>query len=308
MTGREPAPPRRRQRARRRRKRAGRSQSVLARYLDGDGRGREVIARPGAAASTLVIDRVSAEKHDARLVAHLAADEPEGNATLVCRSYLLDISAGGGRCRRFTAEDLRVVPFSDPPGDDPTRALVPANPERASDRWGRSYELALVHSRLTIPELRWFQRANGDDVSAVRRDPVSVREVIGWVESYEPVRALTSNALCLYHGDEEVSTTVLRAELARIVASPIVLNRALRQAVVRAVEREQLSMSEIAIRCGRVKRDRRGNQAGETSWLARRVGLMAEGGRDVPTPWIHSDVLALIARRGLGISPREVEA
>jgi hypothetical protein len=66
-------------------------------------------------------------------------------------------------------------------------------------------------------------------------------------------------------------------------------------------------MSEIAIRCGRVKRDRRGNESGETSWLARRLGLLPEGGQSTPTPWIHSDVLALIARSGLGLSPREVE-
>jgi hypothetical protein len=92
-----------------------------------------------------------------------------------------------------------------------------------------------------------------------------------------------------------------------VQASPIVLNRALREAVLRAVETERLSMSEIAIRCGRVKRDRRGNEAGETSWLARRVGLLPEGGASAPTPWIHTDVLALIARRGLAISPREIE-
>jgi hypothetical protein len=30
-------------------------------------------------------------------------------------------------------------------------------------------------------------------------------------------------------------------------------------------------------------------------------------GKPRPTPWVHSDVLALIARDGLGISPREVE-
>ena len=77
--------------------------------------------------------------------------------------------------------------------------------------------------------------------------------------------------------------------------------------VQKTVERQQLSMSEIALRCGRVKRDRKGNESGETSWLARRVGLLPEGGRDTPTPWIHSDVLALIARHGLGVSPREVE-
>jgi hypothetical protein len=66
-------------------------------------------------------------------------------------------------------------------------------------------------------------------------------------------------------------------------------------------------MSEIALRCGKVKRDSRGNESGETSWLARRLGLAPESGERAPTPWIHTDVLALIARRGLGVSPREVE-
>ena len=51
-----------------------------------------------------------------------------------------------------------------------------------------------------------------------------------------------------------------------------------------------------------------GHVTGETSWLARRLGILPEGGKEAPTPWIHSDVLALIARRGLGLSPREVEA
>ena len=63
----------------------------------------------------------------------------------------------------------------------------------------------------------------------------------------------------------------------------------------------------IAMRCGRVKRDRRGNVSGETSWLARRIGQLPEGGEDQPTPWVHTDTLALIARDGLGLSPREVE-
>jgi len=66
-------------------------------------------------------------------------------------------------------------------------------------------------------------------------------------------------------------------------------------------------MSQIAIRCRRIKRDARGNESGETSWLARRVGIMPEAGAQAPTPWIHSDVLALIARDGLGITPGEVE-
>jgi hypothetical protein len=59
--------------------------------------------------------------------------------------------------------------------------------------------------------------------------------------------------------------------------------------------------------CGRIKHDRRGNGSGETSWLARRVGLLPSTPGDRPNPWVHSDTLALIARDGLGIAPREVE-
>jgi hypothetical protein len=107
--------------------------------------------------------------------------------------------------------------------------------------------------------------------------------------------------------DDLLSTVVLRSELARVERSPIVLNRRLREVTLACMQREELSLSEIAIRCGRVKRDGGGGQSGETSWLARRLGLLPEGGKDAPTPWIHSDTLALIARRGLGLSPREVE-
>jgi len=121
------------------------------------------------------------------------------------------------------------------------------------------------------------------------------------------VRAMTRRALALHRNDAGMSVAVLRAELQRVLISPIVLNRGLRETALEIIDRQQLSLSEIAIRCGRVKRDLRGNESGETSWLARRLGMLPEGGRDTPTPWIHSDVLALIARRGLGVSPREVE-
>ena len=63
-------------------------------------------------------------------------------------------------------------------------------------------------------------------------------------------------------------------------------------------------MSEIRIRCGRTKD---AGQSGDTSWLARRIGRLPEAGKTQPTPWVHSDTLALIARDGLGVSPREVE-
>jgi hypothetical protein len=45
----------------------------------------------------------------------------------------------------------------------------------------------------------------------------------------------------------------------------------------------------------------------DTSWLARRVGLLADPGDSRPTPWVHTDVLVLIARAGLGIAPRDAE-
>ncbi len=276
------------------RKRSGRDR-LLGGYTDRDGQPREVIARPGAAGSTLVVDRERESRGDQRLVAHLGGDEPAGNAVLVCDRYLQDAASGRGRCRALDAEDGRIAPFEQP--HEVEQTLLHACGAELIDRLGFSYALEEVCSALSIPELRWHRG----------REPVSVREAIGSLESYEPVRALTLRALSLHGRSNAISTTVLRAELTRMHESPIVLNRRLREVVLATVERQQLSMSEIAIRCGRVKRDRKGNESGETSWLARRVGLLPEGGRTTATPWIHSDVLALIARHGLGISPREVE-
>ncbi len=269
---------------------------VLGRYIDPAGRSREVIARPGSAGSVLVVDRDASTLGDRRLVAHLAADEQTGNAELVCRHYLRD--ARGRRCRPVVAEDLRTAPFVE--GGEPENLAV-----ELRDRDGRRHRLEPLTSDLSIPELRWCRHppyaVTGES------EPVSLREVVASLESYEPARGLTVRVLARYRDDPGFSVAVLRAELQRLDASRIVLNRGLRRAVLGAVQNQGLSMSEIAIRCGRVKYDARGNASGETSWLARRVGISPEGGASAPTPWIHSDVLALIARSGLGISPREVE-
>ncbi len=136
---------------------------------------------------------------------------------------------------------------------------------------------------------------------------MSIRDAIGALQSYEPIRALSAAAIDRHRDDRSVSVATLGIELERLNASRTVLNRGLREAVLTAVERGDASMSEIALRCGRVKRDRRGVFSGETTWLARRLGLVCEGGAPAPSPWVHSDVLALIARRGLCIAPREVE-
>jgi hypothetical protein len=270
---------------------------VLGRYTDGAGRPREVVVRPGVAGSVLVVDRDASTLGDRRLVAHLAADEPPGNAELVCRQYLQD--PDGRWCRRVTSDDLQTAPLAE------GQRRRECEPEELVSQCGYRYRLELLASDLSIPELRWCRHPQ--HAAAAEPEPVSLREVVACLESYRPARDLTLAALANHRDDRNVSVAVLRAELRRLDASRIVLNRGLRQAVRDAVQGQGLSMSEIAIRCGRIKYDSRGNASGETSWLARRVGISAEGGAGAPTPWIHSEVLALIARSGLGISPREVE-
>ncbi len=278
--------------------------SMLARYTDAAGHEREIVTRVGTLGSILVVDRDLATRGDRRLLAHLGHDEPPENAELICRDYLNDRDPDPRSYRALTEEDVQT---------DPLLALAGAGLDRSSlaaistpcDSKGHCYELALVSGRASIPELRWIRRAGSVDVVHART--LSLREVVSYVEHYEPACSLTESTLALHKGGGSVSTNVLEAELVRVRESPIVLNRKLREAVLIRVERHGQSMSEIALRCGRIKRDRKGNESGETSWLARRIGLLAEGGRDAPTRWIHSDVLALIARQGLGLSPREVE-
>jgi hypothetical protein len=303
---------------------------ALARYTDHAGRLREVLALPGHGGSVLVLDRDAATWGDRRLVAHLAADEPPENAHLICRHYLRDPRPR--RCRPLAPEDLLTAPFSEGcelqegGGCDP---LAPPDAVELLDRHGCRHRLEPLAAGLSIPELRWCrwggsselehsagQLAIGHQLEGGRlrpergRDlrPESVRDAIACMEGYEPVRALTVRALARHRDDATVSVAVLRSELQRIDASRIVLNRGLRRAVLHAMRTGEVSLSEIAFRCGRVKRDGKGNCSGETSWLSRRVGIAPESsGEGEPTPWIHSEVLALIARDGLGISPREVE-
>jgi hypothetical protein len=272
----------------------------LGRYTDQQGHRREVVAQQALAGSVLVVDRRAASHGDSRLVAHLGADEPAENAALICEHYLQQARIGSCRCRRLTPEDSLTHPFADDRDE-----LAPGRPETAlRDSAGGSYRLELLRTGMSIPELRW--RRHLPEPQEEPR-PVSVREVIASFEDYEPVRMMTVTALARCCGEPDVSSTVLRAEMERVNSSPIVLNRGLRMVALATIERQGLSLSEIAIRCGRVKHDHRGNESGETSWLARRLGILPEGGRNAPTPWIHSDVLALIAREGLGVSPREVE-
>jgi hypothetical protein len=262
------------------------------RYLAADGM-HELVLLPGAGGSRLLVDRREADGAGARLLAHLHRDEPDGNAALVCREFLAE------SCR--SARALCDADFSEVPGDDRRTAGETYRPAVLTDGLGCRYFLRGCGNPA---ELRWHRESRRRSGLARR---LSARDVVGALEAYEPVCTMTRAAVARYRYDRSVSVAALSVELRRIEESPIVLNRQLREAVLTAVQDFGVSFSAIAMACGRVKHDHRGNGSGETSWLARRVGLLPSTPGARPNPWVHSDTLALIAREGLGIAPREVE-
>jgi hypothetical protein len=265
-----------------------------------DGQTREIVSLQRPDGSTLVIDWLVGVLADARLVAQLAPEEPVENADIVAGMYLADPTRG--HCRRLTEQDLN--PAHDCDSCTPNGS-IPWQRTALRDAHGHIYRIRELAIGASASELRWTRSCHPGREHPF--DAVRLRDVVGALQDYEPARTLTAQALTV-HGERcDASVWRLAGELQRLARSPIVLNRALREAVQRALARGELSMSEIAIRCGRCKRDRRGNVSGETSWLARRIGQTAEAGQDQPTPWVHSDVLALIAREGLAMSPNEVE-
>jgi hypothetical protein len=266
--------------------------SLLADYAD-----HEVVLIAGAKGSRLVVDRLVAGAADPRLVAHLAADEPDLNAVVITDIYLADPRR---RARRLTEDDILEPPHVQadgrPIGPDPV----------LTDRHGIRFRLGMIDpGELGLPEFRWL-RLPPDGVEGPA-DCVSSRQVVGALEDYEPVRSLNAAVIARHLRDPTVSVATLGLELRRLGTSPIVLNRRLREAVLDASARRGVSLSAIALACGRVKYDQRGRRSGETSWLARRVGLLNDDASRRPTPWVHTDVLGLIARNGLGIAPHEVE-
>jgi hypothetical protein len=263
------------------------------RYLADDGL-RELVILDALDGSRLLVDRREADGADARLLAHLACDEPDANAWLVCREFLADPWRGA---RRLRASDFDARPEGSREAPQPNVF----HPVVLTDAGGRRY---FLRASGTPAELRWHRESRRGG-GAPRC--LSARDVVGALEAYEPVCTLTRQAVISFRRDRRVSVSTLSVELRRIEASPIVLNRRLREAVLRAVREHGMSFSAIAMACGRIKHDRRGNGSGETSWLARRVGLLPASPGARPNPWVHSDTLALIARDGLGIAPREVE-
>ncbi|MEA2297661.1 MAG: hypothetical protein QOF77_597 [Solirubrobacteraceae bacterium] len=264
---------------------------------------RELVVLAGARGSLLVVDRRTPDGSDPRLIAHVTSDEPAVNATIVGELYLADQRRP--TCRPLTAADLAPPPASDGVTVSPTQPDATCGPVLL-DRHGIRFRLAVVPGgEHRGPELRWLREPPAGTPGAAQC--VSARRVVGALEDYDPVRSLTGAAIERHRRDPSISVATLGLELRRLGASPIVLNRRLREAVVDASARRGLSLSAIALACGRAKLDRRGRHSGETSWLARRVGLLADEAGRRPNPWVHTDVLALIARDGLGIAPHEVE-
>ncbi|MHB1807912.1 MAG: hypothetical protein ACYCU0_01280 [Solirubrobacteraceae bacterium] len=291
---------------------------VLCRYVDEAERPREVVAFAGVKGSRLVIDRDASSFGDRRLIAHLAPDEPEKNAEIVCAEYLRAPDAR--TCRPVLDADITASPVSELEWLAAEPALLVRDERMLSVSAAAAQTTCLAARALTapggdrnalelrftgmrIPELRWWvQREDGKEAAVA-----SLRDVVGRLQRYEPARSMTAHAIMAYRADPAVSVVALGVELERLNASRTVLNRGLRAAVLRKVGIGAASMSEIALRCGRVKSDSRGLMSGETSWLARRIGVASDAPGCPPSPWVHSEVLALIARNGLGVSPREVE-
>jgi hypothetical protein len=270
--------------------------SRLGAYTTLDGSGaREVVSLSRPDGSSLLVDWRAVSLGDARLIAHLAPDEPDENARLLSGLYLAD--ATRGRCRPLSDRDL--MPFGELDGACEECVGLSLRTVLIDARGG-IYSLREMPGPHHCAQLRWVRSAGAE---ADACEIVALRDVVAALEDYEPARTIT--ALALASDRNGVSARRLQVEATRLASSPLVLNRGLREAVHAAVARG-LSMSEIAMRCGRLKRGQ-GTQCGETSWLARRIGEMPEAGKHEPTRWVHSNTLALIAREGLGLGPNEVE-
>ena len=276
-----------------------------ARHLGGyvaldSGQTRQIVSLQRPDGSRLVIDYHLDTLAEGRVVAHISPDEPPENERIICELYLADETKG--LCRALTAEDLEVTRHAIP-APPSTHAKAPGSV--LQDAEGYLYLIREVAVDASVSELRWTRSCQpGCDETF---DVLTLRDVVGRLEGYEPARTLTSDVLALHGDGSSPSTSRLRAELDRLNESAILLNRRLREVVQHRVQRGDTTLSQIALRCGRIKRDPRGNVSGETSWLARRIGQLPEGGEQNPCPWIHSDVLALIARDGLSACPHEVE-
>jgi hypothetical protein len=267
----------------------------LGEYQGPDGEAREIVLTPGRRGGVLVIDRAADTLGDPRLVAALAPDEPTENAGIVTALYLADTA--GRRCGALGDTELAEPPAASQQEPKPQRLpqrLLDANKNRY-----RVQTLPAAHDNGS--EVRWTKAP-----PAGREGPtviVTLRSTVGALEAYEPALAISERALA---ASAPAVRATLAGELRRLRNSAMVLNRLLREHVQAEVARGT-SLRELAHRCGRVQRNRAGVECGEAAWIARRVGLITEASLATPNHWIHSTVLALIAREALDVNPGEVE-
>jgi phage baseplate assembly protein W len=238
-------------------------------YADEDDVRREVVIYERPDQGALVIDRNNETHDNARLVGELARDEPDINAALLAQMWL-----------ECPLEQRRAAPYS---GTLPQQ--LPAQLDTADG----TYRIAVVSRGERIgSDLRWVCQHPGSDKVAT-----TLREVVAALEAYEPAVAMTEAAIATIPDDTDGGHSVLAREIARLRGSRRVLNRRLREAILAEVA-HGTSLAEIAARCGRVEIAANGVVKGESSWVARRVGLAGDG-HGAPRRWIDVDVLAQIA-------------
>jgi hypothetical protein len=243
----------------------------------------------------LVIDRDADTLDDPRLVAALAPDEPTENAEIITALYLADTA--GRHCGALGDTELAEPPSASQQESKPQRL-----PQRLLDPNKNRYRVqTLPAAHDNSSEVRWTKSppAGHEGPTAI----VTLRSTVGALEAYEPALAISERALAT---STPSAGATLAGEIRRMRNSAMVLNRLLREHVQAEVARGT-SLRELAHRCGRVQRNRTGIECGEAAWIARRVGLITEASLATPNHWIHSNVLALIAREALGVNPGEVE-
>jgi len=189
----------------------------LVAFTDRRGAREVVVTQGGVAGSVLVIDRAG-QGGDRVLVAQLFPEEPSTNADLLAAIYAEDCQSRRLRCAGPEQPSARQSGAAE---------LAPSEPEPPQggilQGSGCSYGIELAETGMSVPELRWMRTdPRGCSVA------VSVRDVVAGIQSYEPVLSTTMRLLA-HHGAGDVSRSVLRAELTRVLESPIVLNRRLRR-------------------------------------------------------------------------------
>ena len=157
------------------------------RYIADDGP-RELVMLDGAGGSRLLVDRRESDGADARLLAHLAVDEPDENARLVCREFLADERRGA---RRLAPGDFG----GRGEGEHRSEPRAAFRPRVLTDAAGRRYCCVPAASRSSC--------AGGGRRAAAerRRVTLSARDVVGALEAYEPVCAITRAAVARYRHD-----------------------------------------------------------------------------------------------------------